>query len=303
MSKELRTQWHPAIYSAIRLELKDDSAYLDYIREYNLNTKPLEIDILILKKRKEIEIQNEIGKIFRTHNIVEDKSPDDALGVDTFLKVHAYACLYKANEPHVDEILFDEITLTFIRERKPKKLLQWFSDNGYEVEEKYEGIFYVRREHDFPIQIVVTKLLSKANQKWLTLLSSNLSKEDVKRVAVQIGSLVGKDEREYADSVLQVVMKENKELFSRIKKEDDKMCEALREFFEPELREARESGIREGMERGMERGLKSGIERGLQSGRKEMILNALKKGSSAELISSVMGIPLEKVQAVEKEAL
>ena len=104
MSKELRTQWHPAIYSVIRLELKDDSAYLDYIREYNLNTKPLEIDILILKKAKEIEIQNEIGKIFRTHNIVEDKSPDDALGVDTFLKVHAYACLYKANEPHVDEI-------------------------------------------------------------------------------------------------------------------------------------------------------------------------------------------------------
>ena len=69
------------------------------------------------------------------------------------------------------------------------------------------------------------------------------------------------------------------------------MCEALREFFEPELREARESGIREGMERGMERGLK------------RMIGDALKKGSSAEMISSVMGIPLEKVQAVEKEAI
>ena len=51
------------------------------------------------------------------------------------------------------------------------------------------------------------------------------------------------------------------------------------------------------------RGIERGLQSGRQEGRKEMILNALKKGSSAELISSVMGIPLEKVQAVEKESL
>ena len=50
MSKELKTQWHPAFVSAMKLELIEDADYLDYTTEYNLNTKPLEIDLLIVKK-------------------------------------------------------------------------------------------------------------------------------------------------------------------------------------------------------------------------------------------------------------
>lgn len=120
MSKELKTQWHPAFVAAMKLELKEDAQYLDYISEYNLNTKPLEMDLLIVKKVQEVEIKNEIGKIFRKHNIIEYKSPDDSMNLNTYMKVIAYACLYKAYENHVDEIKLDEITITMVREKKQR---------------------------------------------------------------------------------------------------------------------------------------------------------------------------------------
>ena len=126
MTKELKTQWHPAFVSAMKLELIEDAEYLDYTSEYNLNTKPLEMDLLIVKKDKDVEIKNEIGKIFRKHNIVEYKSPDDSMNLNTYMKVIAYACLYKAYENYLDEITLDQITITMVREKKPRKLFHWF---------------------------------------------------------------------------------------------------------------------------------------------------------------------------------
>lgn len=275
MSKELKTQWHPAFVSAMKLELIEDAAYLDYTSEYNLNTKPLEMDLLIVKKSKDVEIKNEIGKIFRRHNIVEYKSPDDTMNLNTYMKVLAYACLYKAYESHADEIELNEITITMVREKKPVKLLEWFERNGYQVRVAYKGIYYVIRDNHFMTQIIVSKELSKDNQKWLTLLSRELDNTDAKRVVAQIEALTEKNEKSYVDSVLQVAMKENKQIFGQLR-EEETMCQALREFFEPEIKEA------------------------LENNRKEMILQALNVGSSAEDISRVMGIPLAEVEAVAK---
>lgn len=275
MSKELNTQWHPAFVSAMKLELKEDAEYLNFTSEYNLNTKPLEMDLLIVKKKKNVEIKNEIGKIFRKHNIVEYKSPDDCMNLNTYMKVIAYACLYKAYEEQVDDIKLDEITITMVREGKPERLFHWFVKNGYQIEEVFKGIYYVSKEGCFLTQIIVSKQLSKENQKWLTLLSRRLDKSDAKRVVAQIESLTEESERQHGDSVLQVTLRENEEIFSEIKEERN-MCEALVKLMEPEMKEA------------------------LKNNRKEMILNALKVGSSVEDISRVMGIPLAEVEAVAK---
>lgn len=281
MTKELNTQWHPAFCSAIKLELREDAPYLEYINEYNINTKPLQIDLLIVKKLKELEVKNGIGKLFQTHNIIEYKSPDDSLNINTYLKVLAYAFLYKAAESHIDDIALEEITITMVRERKPIKLFRWFRDNGYQIIEKYEGIFYVTKEGHFPLQILVAKRLSKDNQKWLTLLRRDLVKEDARRVVSQMDTLAEGIERDYGDSVLQVAMKENEKLFRRLKEEEKEMCQALRELFEPELKEA--------------------VTLAEKDSRKTMILNALHTGSSAQDISKVMGIPLEEVEAIAKQ--
>ena len=63
MTKETRTQWHPAFCAAVRLELIENKADLDYTNEYNLNSKPIQMDLLVIKKSKDVENKNEIGKM------------------------------------------------------------------------------------------------------------------------------------------------------------------------------------------------------------------------------------------------
>lgn len=285
MAKAVKTQWHPAFCSAMRLELKEDAEYLEYMNEYNLNTKPLQMDMLIVKKLQGQELKNEIGKLFRTHNIVEYKSPDDSLNVNTYLKVVAYACLYKTYEEHIDEIVLEDITITMVRARKPIKLFRWFQRNGYEVTEKYKGIYYVTKENHFLTQVLVSSRLSKENQKWLTLLSRDLVQADAERVVCQLESLESEAEKNHGDSVLQVAMQENEALFRQLKEDGKEMCQALRELFEPELKEA----------------VQQGMQQGIQQGVRDMIARALKAGNSMEDISRITQVPMEEIQAIGRD--
>ena len=93
---EIKIQWHPGFVAAINLELAENRDDLIYEKEYNLNTKPLEIDLLVIKKDKDVQIANEIGRMFKGHNILEYRSPEDRMDIDSFYKAGAYASLYKA---------------------------------------------------------------------------------------------------------------------------------------------------------------------------------------------------------------
>ena len=278
MTKEIRTQWHPAFCSAVKLELIENKGDLDYENEYNLNSKPIQIDLLVIKKSKDVEIKNEIGKIFRGHNIMEYKSPKDSMNVDTFIKAIAYACLYKVSEVHLNDICLEDITITLIREQKPRELFKWFTKHGYEICEKYPGIFYVNKDGNFPIQVLVSSRLSVENQKWLTLLSSHLSKDDAKRIVLQMSNLTEKDEKAYANSVIQVALKENQRSFDLMKGENDMVCKELLEFMKPELDEIQKK-----------------VEENKQ---KEIIVKCLKKNRTVEEIADLLEIPMEEVEEI-----
>lgn len=255
MTDELKTQWHPAFCAAFRLELKEDLDVLNCINEFNLNSKPLQIDLLIIRKIQDVVTKNNLGKIFRGHNIIEYKSPDDELNVDTFIKVVGYACLYKANEVYVDDIRLDDMTITLVRERYPRKLFQWFSKNGFAIIEKYPGIFYVDKLDCFPVQVVVSKRLSKTEQKWLTLLKSELEQEDLDRAVLQVNELGKKGDQENGDAVLQVVIESNNKKFEKMKGETGMCCQALRDLFAPELAEAKKNAEAEGRAEGKVKGI------------------------------------------------
>ena len=78
--------------------------YLEMHEEYLLSKKPLQMDILIIKKLKDIQIRKDIGRIFRKHNIIEYKSPSDNLSINDFYKVYGYACVYQSDTNRVGEI-------------------------------------------------------------------------------------------------------------------------------------------------------------------------------------------------------
>lgn len=74
-----KLQWHPGFCAALRIAMQDQMEYLEMQEEHLLSKKPLQMDVLIIKKVRDIAIQNRIGRMFRTYNIIEYKSPDDYL--------------------------------------------------------------------------------------------------------------------------------------------------------------------------------------------------------------------------------
>ena len=121
--EKTKLQWHPAFGAALRITLQDEMKYLEMHEEHLLSKKPLQIDILIVKKLRDIKIKKTIGRMFRKHNIIEYKSPDDSLSVNDFYKVYGYACIYQSNTDRIKEIDPEELTLTFVCSHYPRELL------------------------------------------------------------------------------------------------------------------------------------------------------------------------------------
>ena len=92
--KERLLQWHPAFYAGIQIELEDEADKLTFEREYPLATKPILIDVLIIKKNTEEKIKKNIGRIFRRYNIVEYKSPKDYLSINDLYNSFRLCFLY-----------------------------------------------------------------------------------------------------------------------------------------------------------------------------------------------------------------
>lgn len=157
--------------------------------------------------------------------------------MDVLYQSLGYACLYKAHEQYENEVALDDITITLIRRAKPVKLLRILVDSlQFEVTNPYEGIYYINKEGFFPIQLIVAKELDKASHIWLTSLTDDMSKEDARRLLQETDILSEKDDKDYADSVLQLSVSLNKGAFGLVKEEPG-MCEALRELMRPEIDE------------------------------------------------------------------
>jgi len=282
MAKDKKVQWHPAFYGAMHLEFKENKQELEFIEELILNTLPLRIDMMIVKKKNPCVIHNEIGQIFRENNLVEYKSPDDSLNYDVFLKGIAYAYLYKSQEAHVDEISLEEITLTFIRERKPIKLFKKLLSEKFVIEEKWAGIYYIIKEGSICIQIIVTKELSKKNHIWLNALSAELDENNITELIHTTQRLEHKDEKLYADSLWEVVTRVNEKIVRKVR-EDDDMCRALAEIMKPELDEAFDNGFNNGFNSGFNNGFTDGLNQAKNDGKILAFRNMIKDGMSREL--------------------
>lgn len=248
--EKVKIQWHPGFVAAMNLEFAEQRKNLVFEKEYNLNTKPLEIDLLVIKKDVSVKLINEIGDIFRGHNIMEYKSPEDHLDIDAFYKAGAYASLYKAYGETTDEIKADDITVSLVREAKPRGLFQYFKEHNYSISNPYHGIYYIGERVLFPTQIIVTGELDSVSHIWLGALSEKMSKQDMLELFKSISKLSGKADREFADSVLEISIGANKQIMEELRGEEN-MCQALMEIMEPQLLLREEEGIRAGLKTGI----------------------------------------------------
>ena len=249
---DAKIQWHPAFCAAAELELRLNKADLEFKREYNLSKKPLQMDLLIIEKRKNAQIKNEIGTIFRGHNVIEYKSPDDGMTIDDFFKTLGYACLYKGLGEKVNQIPLEGLTVSLFRASAPKQLMKQLIDYGYKVELHTSGIYYVQG-FSIPIQIVVTKELDSKNHESLKVLSRSAEKEDIQKFTELARDFSEPGDKEKADAVLQVSVAANREKYDEVRRSEN-MCEALRELMkeeiEEELKKNREKSLVEGHSEG-----------------------------------------------------
>lgn len=288
--KEKRLQWHPAFYAGIQIELQDEAADLTFENEHQLGTKPKEVDVLIIKKEKDISIEKNIGRIFRIHNIIEYKDPEDYISIDDFYKVIGYALFYKSDTPKVDSIKIDELTVSFFCNRYPRKLIKHLeSRQRYQILNQNNGIYEILGA-DFPIQIVLTSKLDWEENKWLKSLTTTLQTGKAEELAEEYNE---NRKNPLYKSIMDIVVRANKEKFEEVKG----MCEALRELFKEELEEQLEEQLEERLEERLAKAKKDfeetykeiGREIGEKIGKEQMsslIIQLSKLGRTSDILKA-----------------
>ncbi|MDR0464953.1 MAG: hypothetical protein LBG94_07565 [Treponema sp.] len=283
-----KLNWHPAFLQAIQHELYDYLDFLEFKYEYQLTTEPLRIDLLVIKKPKDLIIEKNIGKIFRSENIIEYKSPDDYLSIKDFLKVYAYANLYAAITPDVD---FLDITLTFIESRYPRKLLKYLTEiRHYKIEETSSGIYNVKGDY-LPIQIIESKKLSDRENLWLKSLKYYL---EISNADAIIKESENRTEKLSLSAYISILLDTNPDIFKELQ---NMAVRTKRRTFEEVFTEA--GIIPEWMERGFKKGIVQGREEGLEQASIQIAKNLLAEGSTHEFIHKITGLSLETVKKLE----
>ena len=233
-----KNYWHPAFCGATEWELKQNKDDLIFDPEHQLSKKPLQMDMLVIKKNPAVVIQNEIGKLFKQHNVVEFKGSGDDLNIDDYYKTIGYACLYKSLGTHVNEIPAEEITLTMIREAYPKELIRMLKDSGVMIDEKFPGIYYLSGSIIFDTQIIVTRELDSDKHASLKILSKNAREQDVRKFLEEAKLAKEPGDLQNIDAVLQVSVSANMDLYEEVRR-DENMCQALKELMKDEIAEER----------------------------------------------------------------
>lgn len=247
---ENKIQWHQAFVGAMYCELGDDINNVEFNPEHSITRKPLQMDLLIVKKLTKngvlAELSSSIGKMLSAYNIIEYKSPDDELGIDAFFQAYTYACYYKSSADRENERKDRDITVILVKQRYPLSLVRYLESRGCVIAEELPGISTVSGSQFFNIVIFTTGRMSPENNMWLNALRGNMERENYGRLARESSRLKGKA-AEYGEAVLSVVDKVN---FKQVQewKEDEDMASLLYE--------ARTEGMQQGIQEGMQQGIK-----------------------------------------------
>ena len=154
----------------------------------------------------------------------------------------------------------------------------------FHIEEKFKGIYYILKEDCVPIQIIVSRELDEKNHIWLNSLTKRLNRKQAEELVEITNGLKEITEKQFADSVWEIVTRVNRTLIESMK-EDDDMCKAMAEIFKPEIDAAAEKAFHSGTE-----------DKGMQ-----VFKNMIARGFSREEAQSIAEIDDELVERALSE--
>lgn len=284
-----KIKWHPAFAAAIQLEFKEYKEYLDFIIEHQLTDEPLRIDVVIIKKLKDIEINKSIGKILRKYNVVEYKSPTDYISIDDYYKVKVYAYLYKALSKETNSIDINDITITLVSNRYPKKLLEFLKNqSGILVSKVDNGIYYIENT-DIRTQIIVSKELSDEEAAYLKLLQMEHKNKSI--IENWINEYVNNIKNPLYSIIMNVLAESSPNDILEVYKNMgmEKLTEENRKFL---LDAMEQLGIKEKYR-------EEGIQEGALKERVEVLKKLIKAGSDIDFIKDITGFTEEEIEKIK----
>ena len=135
-----------------------------------------------------------------------------------------------------------------------------------------------------PLSVMVIR----KNHIWLNSLSEKVGMEQVTELLDRTQKLESIDEKNYADSLWEIVATVNEETITEMRR-DKQMCEALARIMKPEIDEAFNNGFDDGYDGGKK-------EKGI-----EVFKNMLKKGLAREFAQECADISDELVEKALRE--
>jgi len=297
-----KIKWHPAFVAAIKLEFKEYEQYLEYSSEHELTHEPLKIDVVIIKKLQEIQIEKSIGRILRKYNIFEYKSPSDYISIDDYFKVKAYTYLYKIQAEKTQAIDIDDITITLTSSKPPKKLLEYLKSKNTKIIQQDAGVYYIENA-EIATQLLINEELSTKDAFYLKLLQKH--NPDQRILSKWVTEYQRNAKIPLYKVIMDVIAKSNM----------NEIMEVYKAMGMQELTKENEAFVREVMaykgwdreflaegklEGKLEGELKGKLE-GELKGRQEVARLALQEGAEVAFVAKITGLSIETVTELKSE--
>ena len=240
MSDQIK--YHPGFVGGLGVLLWQYRDAIEIDSEKWLSKEGIRMDVLVIKKDPEILIDNDMCRIFKRYNILEYKRPDDDLSIDVYAKVLAYAYLYKSLGVTVNQIPFEEMTVTVYRHSYPRSLFEELGKREIEIQKCGAGIYRLEKAAVFPVQVIVGKELPPREYAMFRVLTPNASREDLSAFNDMAFRITDTAYKRYVDSIFQVSFSANRPTYDLMAMEDKNMCEALRDFLKEDFETAEARG-------------------------------------------------------------
>jgi len=161
------TKQNTVYCDTLKIELTTTDINTGYKPDDCMYMRPVAAYLLAILKSPDIEIQNDIGKVLKGHNILDYTYFDGKLDTDHLYKTIAYTSLYKASGFEDNCIKADDVTITIISRDIPQQLFNDLNEAGITPEKTGKGIYQIKSMIPFSIQIIVRSKIRETEQKWL----------------------------------------------------------------------------------------------------------------------------------------
>ena len=186
----------------------------------------------------------------------------------------------------MDSIPIEELTITLVTGKYPRKLMHHLKTKlRYQVKKAESGIYYVTGDK-IPIQIIVTKELTEAENLWLKSRTNELEQNETAEKLLEEYSK--NQANALYRSVMELIVRANKQKFEEVKG----MCDALRELMKDEIDAEVKRQVQERIDAEVNKKVQEKIDAEVDAQVKEKI--------NAEVESAVEITKKESTKATEK---